>query len=79
MVADSDSSPATGLAALPRFINFVESLVLDPSAPALSPEVTVRLRRFLIRVANGSSPAIRLAERFERNEIDGDNLLEMIG
>ena len=57
-------------------VGFVEKLIADPSA--LSPERAWRVRRYLIRVANGSTGAIRLAEQFDRGEIDGDRLLEMM-
>lgn len=76
MAADN-SGAATASPAVLCVVSFVEELISDPAA--VTPETAWRLRRFLIRVANGSTPAIRLAERFERGEIEGDQLLKMMG
>lgn len=68
---------ATISPAVQSIIHFAEGLIADPAL--LSDERRrARLRRLLFRVVNGSPNALRLAERFERGEIDGDKLLEMM-
>jgi hypothetical protein len=61
---------------LSRFVVFVESILADPAG--LSHEEAVRLRRFLIRVANRSRPAMGLAGSYERGEINSDQRLKMM-